>query len=151
MRGDRFVYHKPGEHGKAALTENRRRFRELRDHLKTLPACPEQQSAFTYLHIASMFANAAIALNDEDAEVIEQQMADDLGTVRLSLEDIRPELDRLVSEHHRVCYERDRMRTAIEFVLADAESQHPGGWGPDITMVEVLKKALKDEEAEVTD
>lgn len=35
-----------------------------------------------------------------------------------------------------------RLRAAIETVLADAESQHPGGWGPDVTLVAVLKRAL---------
>jgi hypothetical protein len=34
------------------------------------------------------------------------------------------------------------LRKAIERVLADAESQHPGGWGPDVTMVGVLRDAL---------
>lgn len=70
-RGDPFVYHKPGDRGKAALTENRRRFRELRDHLKTLPQTRELSLALTHLQTAAMFANAAIALNDEEAEVIE--------------------------------------------------------------------------------
>ena len=39
--------------------------------------------------------------------------------------------------------ENTRLRQAIETVLADGESQHPGGWGPDITMVAVLREALK--------
>ena len=34
------------------------------------------------------------------------------------------------------------LRAAIQFVLDDAESQHPGGWGPDVTMVAVLQDAL---------
>jgi hypothetical protein len=34
------------------------------------------------------------------------------------------------------------MRSAIERVLNDSESK-PGGWGPDITMLEVLRNALK--------
>ncbi len=41
--------------------------------------------------------------------------------------------------------ERDGLVRTIRFVLADAESQHPDGWGPDITMVDVLKRALKGE------
>ena len=35
-----------------------------------------------------------------------------------------------------------RLRTAIQAVLDDAESQHPGGWGPDVTTVEFLRAAL---------
>ncbi len=64
-------YHKPGKAGKACLTENRRRFRELRDWLKTLPQTREMSVALTQLQTAAMFANAAIALNDEEAEVLE--------------------------------------------------------------------------------
>ncbi len=71
MRGDAFFYHKPGEAGKARLTENRRRFRELRDYLKSLPQTRELSLSLTHLQTAAMFANAAIALNDEEAEVIE--------------------------------------------------------------------------------
>lgn len=36
-----------------------------------------------------------------------------------------------------------RLEGAIEQVLADEESQD-GGWGPDVTMVAVLKEALRD-------
>ncbi len=71
MRGDPFYYHKPGDAGKAALTENRQRFRELRDHLKTLPRTRELLLALTHLQTAAMFANAAIALNDPEAEILE--------------------------------------------------------------------------------
>jgi len=71
QRGDPFTYHKPGDSGKAALTENRRRFRELRDHLRTLPQTRELSLALTHLQTAAMFANAAIALNDPEAEVID--------------------------------------------------------------------------------
>ena len=39
------------------------------------------------------------------------------------------------------------LEQAIETVLADGESQHPGGWGPDITMVAVLREALKSSQA----
>ena len=35
-----------------------------------------------------------------------------------------------------------RLRAAIEHVLADCESQHPGGWGPDVTTVAYLQAAL---------
>ena len=35
-----------------------------------------------------------------------------------------------------------RLRTAIQAVLDDAESQHPGGWGPDVTTVAFLRAAL---------
>lgn len=35
----------------------------------------------------------------------------------------------------------NRLREAIETVLADNESQ-PGGWGPDVTMQAVLRNAL---------
>jgi len=35
-----------------------------------------------------------------------------------------------------------RLRSAIERVLADDESQ-PGGWGPDVTMQGVLRAALE--------
>ena len=71
MKGDGFYYHKPGDAGKERLTDNRRRFRELRDHLKTLPQTRELSLALTHLQTAAMFANAAIALSDADAEVIE--------------------------------------------------------------------------------
>jgi hypothetical protein len=71
MTGDPFYYHKPGGAGKERLTENRRRFRELRDHLKTLPQTRELSLALTHLQTAAMFANAAIALTDPEAEVLE--------------------------------------------------------------------------------
>ncbi len=71
MLGDPFFYHKPGEAGKARLTENRQRFRELRDHLKTLPQSRELSLALTHLQTAAMFANATIALSDAEAEVME--------------------------------------------------------------------------------
>lgn len=70
-QGDPFYYHKPGDAGKAKLTENRQRFRELRDWLKTLPQTRELSLALTHLQTAAMFANAAIALNDPEAEVID--------------------------------------------------------------------------------
>ena len=35
-----------------------------------------------------------------------------------------------------------RLRAAIQAVLDDAESQHPGGWGPDVTTVAILRTAL---------
>ena len=38
-----------------------------------------------------------------------------------------------------------RLRTAIQAVLDDAESQHPGGWGPDVTTVAFLRAALAPE------
>lgn len=70
-KGDPFYYHKPGETRKECLTKNRARFRDLRDHLKTLPQTRELSLALTHLQIAAMFANAAIVLNDPGAEVIE--------------------------------------------------------------------------------
>lgn len=70
MKGDPFVHHKPGEAGKAALTENRRRFRYLRDHLKTLPQTWELSLAMTHLKTAAMFADAAIPLTDAEYEAI---------------------------------------------------------------------------------
>jgi hypothetical protein len=71
VKGDPFYYHKPGELGKTLLTENRRRFRELREWLKGLPQTRELAVALTKLQEASMWSNAAIALTDPDAEVIE--------------------------------------------------------------------------------
>ena len=38
-----------------------------------------------------------------------------------------------------------RLRAAIQAVLDDAESQHPGGWGPDVTTVGILRAALEGE------
>ena len=35
------------------------------------------------------------------------------------------------------------LREAVQRVLDDAESQHPGGWGPDVTMVAVLREAME--------
>lgn len=35
------------------------------------------------------------------------------------------------------------LREAVQRVLDDGESQHPGGWGPDVTMVEVLREAME--------
>lgn len=35
------------------------------------------------------------------------------------------------------------LRTAVQTVLDDEESQHPGGWGPDVTMVGVLREAME--------
>jgi len=35
------------------------------------------------------------------------------------------------------------LRAAVQQVLDDEESQHPGGWGPDITMVGVLREAME--------
>lgn len=36
-----------------------------------------------------------------------------------------------------------RLREAVQRVLDDEESQHPGGWGPDVTMVGVLREAME--------
>lgn len=69
-RGDPFFYHKPGDRGKETLTENRRRFRELRDWLKSLPQTRELSVALTKLQEAAMWSNAAIAITDPEAEVI---------------------------------------------------------------------------------
>lgn len=73
IHGDGFYYHKPGDAGKARLTENRRRFRELRDHLKSLSPAKafELSQALTNLQTAAMYANAAIALADQEAEALE--------------------------------------------------------------------------------
>jgi hypothetical protein len=71
MRGDPFVYHKPGEAGQKCLDENRKRFRTLRDWLKTLPQTREMSVALTNLQQAAMWANAAIVLNDPEAEVLD--------------------------------------------------------------------------------
>ena len=38
--------------------------------------------------------------------------------------------------------EAARLRAAIQAVLDDAESQHPGGWGPDVTTVAFLRAAV---------
>ena len=35
------------------------------------------------------------------------------------------------------------LREAVQRVLDDGESQHPGGWGPDITMCAVLREAME--------
>jgi len=35
------------------------------------------------------------------------------------------------------------LREAVRRVLDDGESQHPGGWGPDETMVAVLREAME--------
>ena len=43
---------------------------------------------------------------------------------------------------HETSAEITRLRTAIQAVLDDAESQHPGGWGPDVTTVAFLRAAL---------
>ena len=40
-----------------------------------------------------------------------------------------------------------RLRAAIQAVLDDAESQHPGGWGPDVTTVGILHAALAPSES----
>jgi len=40
--------------------------------------------------------------------------------------------------------EIERLRAAIRLVLDDAESQHPGGWGPDVTTVAFLRAALEE-------
>jgi len=56
---------------------------------------------------------------------------------------LREEQRVLYEKIRAVTAERDWLRAAIETVLADAESQHPGGWGPDVTTVEVLRKALR--------
>ncbi len=71
MKGDPFYYHKPGAEGQKTLAENRRRFRELRDYLKTLPQTREMSLALTHLQTASMFANAAVAMSDPDAEALD--------------------------------------------------------------------------------
>jgi hypothetical protein len=68
-RGDAFHYHRPGKAAQAALAANRQKFRALRDHLKTLPQTREMSLALTHLQTAAMFANAAIALTDPEAEV----------------------------------------------------------------------------------
>lgn len=59
-------------------------------------------------------------------------------------EDCRQELNEALARTAALAAENARLRTAIQTVLADGESQHPGGWGPDITMVAVLRKALDD-------
>ena len=38
----------------------------------------------------------------------------------------------------------ERLREDIQGVLDDAESQHPGGWGPDVTTVAILRTLLAD-------
>ena len=35
------------------------------------------------------------------------------------------------------------LREAVQRVLDDGESQHPGGWGPDVTMCAVLREAME--------
>ena len=53
-----------------------------------------------------------------------------------------------VTQHFEVHFDAEqeaeiaRLRAAIQAVLDDAESQHPGGWGPDVTTVEFLRAAL---------
>lgn len=51
-------------------------------------------------------------------------------------------VDPLIADDERLEAEIARLREAIQTVLDDAESQHPGGWGPDVTMVAVLREAL---------
>jgi len=71
VRGDSFHYHKPGESGSKRLAENRKRFRDLRDYLLELPQTKEMSRALDSLQEAAMFSNAAIALTDPEAEVVD--------------------------------------------------------------------------------
>jgi hypothetical protein len=71
VKGDPFYYHKPGAEAQKTLAESRRRFRDLRDYLKTLPQTREMSLALTHLQTASMFANAAVAMTDPEGEALE--------------------------------------------------------------------------------
>ena len=79
------------------------------------------------------------------------------GTVVLRLAELHPSVDGdvIASDLHAELIakgkaeaqaasqqEVERLRAAIHTVLADGESQHPGGWGPDVTMLGVLLAAL---------
>ena len=72
-----------------------------------------------------------------DVQVITVKDADHFKTV----------LDKAVAKKLLKDYEKQikALRGAIQTVLDDAESQK-GGWGPDVTMVEVLKQALATKE-----
>ena len=48
----------------------------------------------------------------------------------------------LQAAHAALAADLATLRTAVQRVLDDEESQHPGGWGPDVTMVAVLKEAM---------
>lgn len=71
MKGDPFYGHRPSPPVQAAMGDTRRRFRELRDHLRTLPQTRELSLAVTHLQTASLFAIAAQALTDPDAEILD--------------------------------------------------------------------------------
>ena len=78
-----------------------------------------------------------------DSESMER--ADAERILDLNAADIRDRDEALVMVRAAVVKQRDEittLRAAIQFVLDDAESQHPGGWGPDVTMVAVLQDAL---------
>ena len=68
MKGNPWYYHKPGAKGQETLSENRRRFRDLRDWLTRLPQTRELSVALTNLQQAAMWSNAAIVLTDPEAE-----------------------------------------------------------------------------------
>lgn len=70
-RGDPFYNHRPGAAGQERLAENRACFRALRDPLRRLPQTRELSLALTHLQTAMMFATAAIALTDPEAEPME--------------------------------------------------------------------------------
>ena len=38
----------------------------------------------------------------------------------------------------------ERIAAKVTEVIEDSESQHPGGWGPDVTTVAVLREARDD-------
>ena len=74
----------------------------------------------------------------ERVKVLEEQIE---GAIRERMES-DAQCAQLLRENARLQAENARLRTAIQTGLADASSQHPGGWGPDITMVAGLREAL---------
>ena len=73
-------------------------------------------------------------------------MPEDCPTCNQPIYDVRgaiAEMGKIASERDQLKAEIERLRQAIQTTLDDSESQ-PGGWGPDITMQAVLRKALED-------
>jgi len=51
-------------------------------------------------------------------------------------------------DRYRLIAVIDGVEALLRVVIDDAESQHPGGWGPDVTTVAVLRDALGRIESE---
>lgn len=70
-------------------------------------------------------------------------MSDFPANILNAMERLIAEKNEALADLHAAKARIVALEQAIQTVLADDESQHPGGWGPDVTTVGVLRRALK--------